>query len=152
MLEEELTNFYLVDLTSVTLAWKDIEYDVLSRFWSNFLSRLGSWILVRILKLKFCPDFETEFRSRFWIRVWSRFWGWSSVIGLSKTQLSGPLCLWQCLVLQVEFHTGPISIHFCVPFWPGGSTVSSFPPNKKMEVSNTSKAWMLLSWNKLVVF
>ena len=67
------------DFEPENLSGKEIKRDILSRFWSNFLSRLWSWILVKILKLKFCRDFETEFRSRFGIQVWSRFWSWNLV-------------------------------------------------------------------------
>ena len=85
-------------------------WSVISRWCFVEVMKLG---LVHILNLKFSRDAD----------VWSRFWGWclvgrsedeiwsrlvlelvirpKEVTLVSRTQPSGPLCLWQCLLFYL---------------------------------------------------
>ena len=56
----------LVEILKLNIC-QEIEGEVLSKLWKEgkFSSRLWSWILVKILRLKFCWYFEAEFRSGF---------------------------------------------------------------------------------------
>ena len=97
---------------------QDFEVDVRARFWS--------WALLIILLLMLGCGYEVHSWSKFWFGlvkifkfkfcrngdVWLRFWSWCKVEILkmfdqhliwpkevnlvSRTQPSGPLCLWQC--------------------------------------------------------
>ena len=102
---------------------------VLTTVWCRF----GGWSLV--VKLNLCSDFEHRVRSIFWSwslvsillvmlfevikftlgwdsedEIWSRFvWEaaiWPKVTLVSRTQPSGPLCLWQCFILGHQLPCG----------------------------------------------
>ena len=85
--------------------------DAWLRLWSSILVEIPKLGLVKIMKFKFSRNAE----------IWLRFWSWclvdilemkfdqnlcknfdmtKEVILVSRTQPSGPLCLWQCLFLS----------------------------------------------------
>ena len=83
----------------------DFEHKVWSRFWSWISGKIWSRSLLSILLLMFCKGNEVESWSRFWGQVWSISWTLSLVEMLvtlvSRTQPSGPLCLWQCFEVSL---------------------------------------------------
>ena len=95
-----------------------LKLEFVQHFAADVLYRLWSWILVEILKLglvgwlvwflnlfeRLIIGWEVDASSRFWrwnlikICVWTCIWP-TVVTLVSWTQPSGPLCLWQCIVL-----------------------------------------------------
>ena len=86
-------------------------------WWGTCWLRLWSPILVKIFKFTFCWYLVETFKlvlGQDSEDVWSKFVQelviWPKEVTLvSRTQPSGPLCLWQCLKCKIRFIYGSVS-------------------------------------------
>ena len=96
---------------------QEFEVEVQAKFWNWSLVSILLLRLGEVMKWMFGQDFEVKVWSKCWclveilnIGIWSRYV--KELVSLvSRTQPSGPLCLWQCLIISLSIIYVHVQVH-----------------------------------------